>query len=107
MIVGCHGQIQCGCVRQDKRASYRGYPFVCTSLFSEADGVPEAVFCNLLIFLCRFGGCYEGVMCGDDFEPRLGKIRNRTPKSGKRYAHQVLVAINLAGGQQRVGAALP
>jgi type IV secretory pathway VirD2 relaxase len=39
-------------------------------------------------------------MTEEDFEPRLGKIRNRSPKTGKRYAHQVLAAINRAGGRQ-------
>lgn len=38
-------------------------------------------------------------MWEDEFEPRLGKIRNRASKTGKRYAHQVLAAINRAGGQ--------
>lgn len=34
----------------------------------------------------------------NDFQPILGKIGNRG--SGKRYAHQVLAAINRAGGRQ-------
>lgn len=32
----------------------------------------------------------------DDLEPRLGKIRNRASKTGKRYAHQVLAETNTA-----------
>lgn len=58
MIVDGRSPVYEGRVRQDKNsASYRGYPFVCTSLFQEANSAAEAVFCNLLIFLCRFGGC--------------------------------------------------
>src|SRR5690554_1907233 len=38
-------------------------------------------------------------MTDDDFEPRLGKIRSRGSKRGKRYAHQLLAAINRAGGR--------
>jgi type IV secretory pathway VirD2 relaxase len=40
----------------------------------------------------------------DDFEPRLGKIRSRGGKRGRRYLHQVLRAVALAGGIQRGGA---
>jgi type IV secretory pathway VirD2 relaxase len=35
----------------------------------------------------------------EDFVPRLGKIRNRGFGTNKRYAHQVLAAINRAGGR--------
>lgn len=38
-------------------------------------------------------------MIEEDFEPRLGKIRSRSPKTSKSYAHQVLAAINRAGGR--------
>ncbi len=38
-------------------------------------------------------------MAEDEFEPRLGKPRSRGSKSNKRYAHQVLAAVNRAGGQ--------
>lgn len=34
----------------------------------------------------------------DDFEPRLGKIRSRGPKRGRKFLHQVLAATNLARG---------
>jgi type IV secretory pathway VirD2 relaxase len=39
-------------------------------------------------------------MIEEDFEPRLGKIRSRVSKTNKSYAHQVLAAINRAGGRQ-------
>lgn len=39
----------------------------------------------------------------NDFEPRLGKIRSRGSKRGRRYLHQVLRAVALAGGIQRKG----
>lgn len=39
-------------------------------------------------------------MTDDDFEPRLGRIRARGAKVGKRYAHQLRAAINRAGGNQ-------
>lgn len=35
----------------------------------------------------------------DEFEPRLGKIRSRGGKRGRRYLHQVLRAMALAGGK--------
>lgn len=35
----------------------------------------------------------------DEFEPRLGKIRSRSGKRGRRYLHQVLRAVALAGGK--------
>ncbi len=38
-------------------------------------------------------------MAEDEFEPRLGKPRARGSRSGKRYAHQVLAAVNRAGGR--------
>ena len=34
----------------------------------------------------------------DEFEPKLGKIRSRGSKRGRRYLHQVLRAVALAGG---------
>ncbi|WPZ35849.1 relaxase/mobilization nuclease RlxS [Thalassobaculum sp. OXR-137] len=34
----------------------------------------------------------------DDFKPKLGKIRSRGSKSGRKFLHQVLAASNLAGG---------
>lgn len=34
----------------------------------------------------------------DDFEPKLGKIRSRGSKRGRKYLHQVLQAANLARG---------
>lgn len=37
----------------------------------------------------------------DDFEPRLGKIGNRGYRTGRRYSHQLLAAINRAGGRHR------
>lgn len=64
MIVDGRSPVYEGRVRQDKRASDRGYPFVCTSFFAEADGVSEAVFYNLLISLCRLGGCFGGCYVG-------------------------------------------
>jgi len=36
-------------------------------------------------------------MADDKFEPRLGKLRVRGGKGGKRYAHQVAAAINRTG----------
>lgn len=39
----------------------------------------------------------------DDFEPKLGKIRSRGSKRGRRYLHQVLRAVALAGGGRRKG----
>ena len=38
-------------------------------------------------------------MAEDEFTPKLGKPRARGSKSGKRYAHQVLAAVNRAGGR--------
>jgi len=38
-------------------------------------------------------------MKDDDFRPRLGKIGSRGSKAGKRYAGQLRVAINRAGGK--------
>lgn len=38
-------------------------------------------------------------MAEDEFEPRLGKPRSRGSRSGKRYAHQVLAAVNRTGGR--------
>lgn len=35
----------------------------------------------------------------DGFKPKLGRIRSRGSKAGKRYANQVLAAINRAGGK--------
>jgi len=35
----------------------------------------------------------------DEFIPQLGKIRSRGSKTRRRYAHQVLAAINRAGGR--------
>lgn len=35
----------------------------------------------------------------DEFEPKLGKIRSRGSKRGRRYLHQVLRAVALAGGK--------
>ncbi|MBL28268.1 MAG: conjugal transfer protein TraI [Rhodospirillaceae bacterium] len=40
----------------------------------------------------------------DEFEPRLGKIRSRGSKRGRRYLHQVLRAVALAGGNIGRGA---
>ena len=39
----------------------------------------------------------------DEFEPRLGKIRSRGSKRGRRYLQQVLHAVVLSGGVRRVG----
>ena len=39
----------------------------------------------------------------DEFEPKLGKIRSRGSKRGRRYLQQVLHAVALAGGVRRVG----
>ncbi|MQX37633.1 relaxase/mobilization nuclease RlxS [Roseospira navarrensis] len=38
-------------------------------------------------------------MAEDEFTPKLGKPRSRGSKSAKRYAHQVLAAVNRAGGR--------
>ena len=38
-------------------------------------------------------------MQDDDFRPRVGRIRSRGSKAGKRYVGQVLAAINRAGGK--------
>ena len=35
----------------------------------------------------------------DDFEPKLGKIRSRGSKRGRKYLHRVLQAMALAGGR--------
>lgn len=35
----------------------------------------------------------------DEFEPKLGKIRSRGSRRGRRYLHQVLRAVALAGGK--------
>jgi type IV secretory pathway VirD2 relaxase len=49
----------------------------------------------------------ETVMRYDDaFEPRLGKIRSRGGKRGRRYLHQVLRAVALAGGKVGSGSKL-
>ncbi len=37
-------------------------------------------------------------MIEDDFKPKLGKPRNRGLKARRRYAHEVLAAVNRAGG---------
>ena len=39
----------------------------------------------------------------DDFEPKLGKIRSRGSKRGRKYLHWVLQATMLAGGRLRIG----
>ena len=39
----------------------------------------------------------------DEFEPKLGKIRSRGSKRGRRYLQQVLHAVALAGGVRRSG----
>jgi type IV secretory pathway VirD2 relaxase len=39
----------------------------------------------------------------DDFEPKLGKIRSRGSKRGRKYLHRVLQAMALAGGRVRSG----
>ncbi|MEN2980463.1 relaxase/mobilization nuclease RlxS [Tistrella bauzanensis] len=39
----------------------------------------------------------------DDFEPKLGKIRSRGSKRGRKYLHRVLQATMLAGGRPRIG----
>lgn len=39
----------------------------------------------------------------DDFEPKLGKIRSRDSKRGRKYLHRVLQAMALAGGRARSG----
>lgn len=39
----------------------------------------------------------------DDFEPKLGKIRSRGSKRGRKYLHRVLQATMLAGGHLRIG----
>ena len=39
----------------------------------------------------------------DDFEPKLGKIRSRGSKRGRKYLHRVLQATMLAGGRLRSG----
>lgn len=39
----------------------------------------------------------------DDFEPKLGKIRSRGSKRGRKYLHRVLQATALAGGRVRSG----
>jgi type IV secretory pathway VirD2 relaxase len=38
-------------------------------------------------------------MSEEDFEPRLGRLRSGGSKAGKRYSHQVLAAVNRAGGR--------
>jgi len=40
----------------------------------------------------------------DEFEPKLGKIRSRGSKRGRRYLQQVLHAVALAGGSRGFGA---
>lgn len=39
----------------------------------------------------------------DDFTPRLGRIRSRGSKRGRRYLHQVLRSVALAGGRPSSG----
>src|SRR3546814_19659150 len=39
----------------------------------------------------------------DEFEPKLGKIRSRGSKRGRKYLHRVLQATMLAGGHLRIG----
>src|SRR3546814_9816198 len=39
----------------------------------------------------------------DDFKPKLGKIRSRGSKRGRKYLHRVLQATMLAGGRLRIG----
>ena len=43
------------------------------------------------------------VMSDDEFEPRLGKIRARGAKRGRKYLGLVLTAVALAGGVKRSG----
>ena len=42
-------------------------------------------------------------MNDDDFRPKVGRIRSRGSKAGKRYVGQVLAAINRAGGKHLRG----
>lgn len=42
-------------------------------------------------------------MKDDEFRPKLGKIGSRGSKAGKRYANQLLAAINRAGGKHPRG----
>src|SRR3546814_15858438 len=39
----------------------------------------------------------------DDFEPKLGKVRSRGSKRGRKYLHRVLQATMLASGRLRSG----
>ena len=39
----------------------------------------------------------------DEFTPKLGKIRERGGKRGRKYLHRVLQAVALAGGRMRLG----
>ncbi len=42
----------------------------------------------------------------DDFQPKLGRIRSRGSKRGRKYLHRVLRAVALAGGRPRSGSSL-
>ena len=42
-------------------------------------------------------------MADDIFKPKLGKIRSRGGKGGRKFLHRVLAATNRAGGYRRLG----
>jgi type IV secretory pathway VirD2 relaxase len=42
-------------------------------------------------------------MADDVFKPKLGKIRSRGGKGGRKFLHRVLAATNRAGGYRRLG----
>lgn len=43
------------------------------------------------------------MMTDEDFKPRLGRMRTRGSKRGRKYLHRVLAATALAGGLRRAG----
>ncbi len=47
--------------------------------------------------------CGLPAMSDDEFDPRLGKIRARGAKRGRKYLGRVLTAVALAGGIKRIG----
>lgn len=51
----------------------------------------------------RFTSLGDRDLSDDDFEPRLGRMRARGSKRGRKYLHRVLAATALAGGLRRAG----
>jgi type IV secretory pathway VirD2 relaxase len=52
-----------------------------------------------LLFSAFFAAYVHVMTLDDDFTPKLGKVRSRGSKNGRRYLQQVLHAVALAGGR--------